>query len=286
MNNDTNSMKTAVCAFFSRMLTPVARILLRHGVSFREMSELCKRVYVDVATDEYGVDGRPTNVSRVALLTGMTRRDVRKVRLGPDESEQQALGRMNIAARVLSGWYQDPDFCDFQGSPLPLQEAGSFPSFTHLAKRYAVDIPVTTTLKELRQAAAIADNAHGLLVPRTRYYMPGSSNPAAPEAIMRSSSVFEDIGNTIDYNLTRADDDVTRFERRAANINIDADTVPEFRAFVEKEGQAFLERVDSWLSQHEIATNDNSNDEPGTRPTIRLGLGMYWIQDSPDRSKP
>ncbi len=268
------------------MLTPVARILLRHGVSFREMSDLCKRVYVDVATDEYGVDGRPTNLSRVALLTGMTRRDVRKVRLGQDESGQQALGRMNIAARVLSGWYQDPDFCDFTGSPLPLQEAGSFPSFTHLAKRYAVDIPVTTTLKELRQAAAIESNPNGLLLPKTRYYMPGSSNPAAPEAIMRTSSVFEDIGNTIDYNLTRADDDVTRFERRATNINVAADTVTEFRAFVEKEGQAFLERVDSWLSRHETVAEKNANDKPGTQPTIRLGLGIYWIEDSPDRSKP
>jgi hypothetical protein len=279
-------MKTAVCAFFNRLLTPVARILLRHGVSFRELSDLCKRVYVDVATDEYGVDGRPTNVSRVALLTGMTRRDVRKVQLGSDETEQQALGRMNIAARVLSGWYQDPDFCDSAGSPLPLQEAGTFPSFAHLAKRYAVDIPITTTLKELRNAAAIESNPHGLLLPKTRYYMPGSANPAAPEAIMRASSVFEDLGNTIDYNLTRTDDDVTRFERRAANINISAETVAEFRAFVEKEGQAFLERVDSWLSRHEIAAEKNANNIPGTQPTIRLGLGMYWIQDSPDWRKP
>ena len=286
MINDKNPMKTAVCAFFSRMLTPVARILLRHGVSFREMSDLCKRVYVDVATDEYGVDGRPTNVSRVALLTGMTRRDVRKVRQGPDENEKQALGRMNIAARVLSGWYQDPDFCDFAGSPLPLQETGSFPSFAHLAKRYAVDIPVTTTLKELRNAAAIETDPRGLLLPKTRYYMPGSTNPAAPEAIMRASSVFEDIGNTIDYNLTRTDADVTRFERRAANINISADTVVEFRAFVEKEGQAFLERVDSWLSQHEQATEERTNTKTGSHPIIRLGLGMYWIQDSTEWSKP
>lgn len=278
-------MKTAVCAFFTRLLTPVARVLLRHGVSFRELSDLCKRVYVDVATDEYGVDGRPTNVSRVALLTGMTRRDVRKVRLGLDDSERQALRRMNIAARVLSGWYQDPDFCNAGGTPLPLQESGSFPSFVHLAKRYAVDIPVTATLKELRNAAAVVNDEHGWLVPRTRYYMPGSANPAAPEAIMRSSSVLEDIGNTIDHNLRRTDEEAPRFERRAANINMRSESVAEFRAYVEKEGQAFLERIDHWLSQHET-TNSNVTSDAANQPrTIRLGLGMYWIQDLPDRSR-
>ncbi|MFQ6005199.1 MAG: DUF6502 family protein, partial [Woeseia sp.] len=59
---------SAIYAFFSRLLRPVARILLRHGVSFRELKELCKKTYIAVATDEFGVDGRPTNVSRVAML--------------------------------------------------------------------------------------------------------------------------------------------------------------------------------------------------------------------------
>lgn len=274
---DQTPIKLVVTAFFNRMLRPVARILLRHGVSFREMSELSKKVYVDVATDEFGVDGRPTNVSRVALLTGMTRRDVRKVRLGTDEEEQRSISRTNICARVLSGWFQDPQFRDAGGRPLPLPESGAYPSFHDLAKRYAGDIPVTATLKELKRAGAVSEGDDGALVARARDYMPGERNPAAPAAITRSGSVLEDIGNTVDWNLVRSPDDPPRFERRATNINIGRDNVDDFREFVNREGQAFLERVDAWLTDHEKSDNQHQPDE-----VIRLGLGLYWIQDAND----
>lgn len=274
---DQLPIKLAVAAFFSRTLRPVARILLRHGISFRELSELAKKIYVEVATEEFGVDGRPTNVSRVALLTGMTRRDVRKVRIDTEEEEQRSIRRMNICARVLSGWFQDPLYCDDQGTPLPLPESGAHPSFHDLAKRYAGDIPVTATLKELKRAGAITEGDGGALVATARDYMPGKRNPAAPAAVTRSGSVLEDIGNTVDWNLVRSPDDIPRFERRATNINVGRDSIEDFREFVNREGQAFLERVDAWLTEHEIPDTQQQPDE-----VLRLGLGLYWIQDEND----
>ncbi len=264
---------SAINSFFTRLMKPIARILLRSGVSFRELNELCKKTYIAVATDEFGVDGRPTNVSRVAMLTGMTRRDVRKVRLSLDDEELEVLGRMNSATRLLSGWYQDVDFIDNAGNPLPLPESGPIPSFSELVKRYAGDIPVTTLLKELKNAAAIESPAGGLLVAKTRYYMPGRTTPATEETLLRSGSVLEDIGNTVDFNLRRRPEEETRFERRATNLRIGAEKVSEFRQFIEKESEAFLEKVDTWLSDHEVP-----EAELNQHKTVKLGLGAYWIQ--------
>jgi len=265
---------SAINAFFTRLLKPIARILLRNGVSFRELNELCKKTYIAVARDEFGVNGRPTNVSRIAMLTGMTRRDVRKVRMSLDDEEQVVLGRMNNATRLLSGWYQDADFTDDAGNPLPLPEFGPTPSFSELARRYAGDIPVTTLLKELKTAGAIENPTDDLLVARTRYYMPGRTTPATAETLLRSGSVLEDIGDTVDFNLGRHPEDDARFERRATNLRIGTENVNEFREFIEKEGQNFLEKVDSWLSDHEVP-----EAELDQHKTIRLGLGAYWIQD-------
>ncbi|MFQ6006574.1 MAG: DUF6502 family protein, partial [Woeseia sp.] len=203
----------------------------------------------------------------------MTRRDVRKVRLSLDDEEQEVLGRMNSATRLLSGWYRDADFTDDAGSPLPLPESGLDRSFAELARRYAGDIPVTTMLKELKNAGAIDSTADGHLAAQTRYYMPGRTTPATTETLMRSGSVLEDMGNTVDYNLRRRPEEVSRFERRATNSLIPADCVSDFRDFINREGQAFLEKVDSWLSDHEISTS-----EPNHHETVRLGLGAYWIQ--------
>lgn len=263
----------SIQAFFLRLLRPVAKIMLRHGVSYRDLADLCKRVYVAAATDEYGVDGRPTNVSRVAMLTGMTRRDVRAVRLGLDQKEEQTLAKMNSATRILSGWYQDPEFSNPDGKPLPLAESGSSPNFAELSRRYAGDIPVTATLKELKSAGAVKEDKHGRLVAQTRYFMPASNTPSTAETILRSGSVLEDVGNTVDYNLNRSPVEQSRFEGRATNPNIHADNVDEFRAFIEKEGQHFLEKVDQWLSSHEV---DNTEGKPPE--TLRLGIGAYWIE--------
>ena len=61
-------------------LKPIVRFLLRHGVLWKDFAELAKETYVEIARAEYGIDGRPTNNSRVAMLTGLSRREVARVR--------------------------------------------------------------------------------------------------------------------------------------------------------------------------------------------------------------
>lgn len=262
-------MRSTALAAFRLLFRPVARILLRDGVNWKELAACAKSIYVEVATDSFGIRGRPTNVSRVAILTGLTRREVGRLR---DASGQGAPGnftRMNRATRVLSGWHQDDDFTGAEGGPLPLPLTGNGPSFETLCARHAPDVPVTTMLKELRHVGAVEDRDGGFVVARTRYYMPVRMDP---EQILRSGSVLADLGNTVDYNLRRGEGEPTRFERRASNTRIPVHLIPEFREFIEREGQAFLETVDAWLSKHEQADGGNAS-------VVRLGLGAYWIED-------
>lgn len=273
--------KSAIHAFFVRLLRPALRAMLRHGVNFRELSELLKSSCVAVATDEFGIDARPTNVSRVATLTDMTRRDVRRVRPRLDEEAQEMLGRMNSATRVLSGWYQDAEFLDDAGNPSPLPESGPLPSCTELATRYAGDIPVTTLSKELKNAGAMEIADDGRLTARTRYDLPGRTQPATAATTTRSGSVLADAGDTVDDNLRRRPEDATGFERRGTKLRISADTVGEFRDFIEPEGQASLEVVDAWLSDHDVAEVELDRHE-----LIRLWLGAYRIEDEVRRGVP
>ena len=52
------------------LLLPVVRFLLRHGVTWSEFRDLSKDAYVHVARSDYGIQGRPTNNARTAILTG------------------------------------------------------------------------------------------------------------------------------------------------------------------------------------------------------------------------
>ena len=250
------------------LFRPIARMLLRAGVNWKELAEVCKATYVEVATQDFGIRGRPTNVSRVAILTGFTRREVRRLRLLLDHETPQSFERLNYASRVLSGWYADSDFTGSDGTPLPLPFSGAAASFESLCARYSGDVPATTMQKELRHVGAVVEDGDGRLVARTRYYMPAHMDP---QQMLRSGSVLSDIGSTVAYNLHRGPSEPSRFERRAHNTNIPESVIPAFRQFIEQEGQAFLEKVDAWLTDHD------DNTSIGER--VRLGLGAYWIEE-------
>lgn len=249
------------------LFRPVARILLKAGINWKQAAEACKAIYVDVATKEFGVRGRPTNVSRVAIMTGLTRRDVSRIRKELESAEPQTGSSMNRATRVLSGWHQDADFTDDAQKPRALAVSGEGASFESLCRRHSPDVPFTTMLKELKRVGAVEEEGDGRLVARMRTYIPLLADP---EQMLRSGSVLEDIGDTVAYNLHRGATDPSRFERRATNTLIPKSALPEFRVFVEAEGQAFLERIDAWLSEHEVSEEEAR--------TVRLGLGTYWIQ--------
>jgi len=263
--------KKVVLKAFRLLLQPLVRILLRSGVTWKEAAEICKVTFVDVATKEFGLHGRPTNISRVAIMTGIGRRDVSRLRKLLAEEQPADLRSMNSATRLLTGWHLDPDYVTESGKPRDLRFDGDDPGFAALARKYAADTAPITMLRELQRVGAVAESDNGRLRVLQRYYMPLAMDA---DAIVRVGSVLQDIGNTVDYNLVRKTADSTRFEGRATNPSVARADVKKFRAFLEEEGQAFLERVDEWLSRHEVAGE-------ASRPqrTMRLGVGIYQIQD-------
>ena len=271
-----HKLRQAAFSAFAVAARPLVRMVLRCGVTWKEIAELLKTVYVDVASTDYGKRGRRANASRVAILTGLSRRDVKRARDRLASAAADALApiapiaKINHASRVLTGWFQDPDFLDAKGKPRLLEVAGDR-GFEGLTKRYAQDIPSTAMLKELKAVGAVAATARGRLRPKMRYY-----SPAAPdeEAVLRSGSVLEDLGSTVAENLVRAEER-TRFEGRATNARVARGARRKFRDYIESRGMAFLEDIDRWLSQHE------STDTEGK--TVRLGIGVYQIQDDGER---
>lgn len=260
-----------ILGFLGVALEPVIRLMLRCGVTWKEFSELSKTKFVDVATAEFGIRGRPTNVSRVAILTGLDRRDVAKLR--KTASETPIKGYQSKASQILSAWHHEADFLDANGHPAVLAVEGEGATFTELMRRYAPALPVVAMIKELKSAKAIEEQGDGRLRALQRTYFPAG---VSTERLRLWSSVLSDVATTIEHNFSRAATDPARFERRALNLRIDRKALPEFRELLEAEGQALLERLDDWLAAHQVAGDD---EEDG----IRLGVGIYHIENRINR---
>ncbi len=244
---------------------------MKCGMTWREFSAVSKSAFVAVASEEYGIKGRPTNTSRVSILTGISRKEVRRQRQLLDQPVTLPPNKTTDSTRVLSGWHQDPEFLDGGAKPLLLPMEGDRVSFSLLCQRYGGDVAASTLLKELLRVQAVAQEPDGRLRVLKRYYMPVQFDP---DWIGNAGEVFKDLGTNINYNLALGDDEPSRFLGRATNSSIDANAAPEFRAFVEEQGQAFLEKVDQWLTEHAADSADTHAKE-----RVRLGIGLFTIQD-------
>ena len=260
------------------LLLPVVRFLLKHGVTWNEFGELSKEAYVKVAREDYGIDGRPTNNSRVAMLTGLSRREVARVR---DQllqgTERAAEPRGNQISRILTGWHLDPEFTNVDGQPKDLAPTGPSVSLGTLLKRYAGDLPHGAIRKELQKRGLVEELDNGQLRVLKRDFIYSELDP---EIVRQMGIALHDHAATLEHNLDANRPSARRFEAIANNERITPRAVNAFQQLVESKGLDFLEDIDLWLTQHEIEPTDDTNAE-----TVRLGVGVYLIYDESEQGQ-
>lgn len=140
-----------------------------------------------------------------------------------------------------------------------------------MVRRYGGDFPASALLKELKRVGIVEELTNGNVIATKRYFVPAHSDPGA---LLRAGSVINDLGSTLHHNLYKTNkQQPVRFERRASNTQMSPENLAAFREFVEQEGQAFLEKVDAWLSEHEPSQTDS------TTPLMRMGVGTYLFSN-------
>lgn len=251
-------------------LRALARVLLRNGVSFQSFTALAKRAYIDVALSDFQVEGRKPSISRVAVITGLTRKDIQQLLSDAGERDIEEGDRYNRAARVIAGWVRDREFQDRSGDPLALKTDEGTKSFAELVRRYSGDMPARAVLDELVRVGAVEQGADGRIHLRARVYIPTTSD--ADKLLILGHDVAA-LVTTIDHNMQHGADDA-RFQRKVMYDNLPAEALPKFRALSGARAQKLLEELDRWLAEHDRDAN------PAVKGTGRMcaGLGIYYFE--------
>src|SRR5262245_53152615 len=134
--------------------------MLQSGIGYSEFASVAKSVFVRVATDDYKKRGRPANFSQVSAMTGISRKEVariRKEKLGTRWTPDMEASPVNT---ILHEWHFDPDFSDRAGTPKALSLEGPL-SFATLVAKYAGDIPPGAMRSTLQKAGILEEAADG-----------------------------------------------------------------------------------------------------------------------------
>jgi Family of unknown function (DUF6502) len=272
---DADQFRAALGSAVSRLLKPLIRVLLRQSLPFAAFEDLAKRVYVDVALNEFGIPGKKATTSRVSVLSGLTRKDVQRLLADQGEGKAAVGEGYNRAARVLTAWTRDADFIDADGAPRVLDASEGEASFAVLVKRHSGDMPARAVLDELVRVGAVKRRDDKKLELLTRAYVPQTS---ATDKLAILGTDVADLIATIDHNIEHGGSD-PRFQRKVMYHSIPAAAVPEFRRRSAEHAQALLEEMDRWLADHDTP---NPPDAPQV-DRKRVGLGIYYFEDAAEK---
>jgi len=257
----------ALDATVRKLLRPLVRVLLDHGVAHGAFADLSRQVFVEEGFAYLERSGQRATVSGVAALTGLSRKEVKRLReLDPDGAGESAQ-RYNRAVRVISGWVNDPRF-SCEGVPLDLSLENGPESFAELVRDYSGDVPPAAMLALLQASGnVLVDDGEVTLVERA--YIP-MSTPLDRLNILGTDSA-ELIG-TIGHNL-RAEPDGRWFQRKVSNALVRRDAVEDFRALSNRRSQELLEEYDAWLSEHEVDEPEHQGDM-----AAYVAVGIYYVE--------
>ena len=252
-------------------LRPLMRLLIRSGIGFREFSEISKIAFVEVATSDFGLRGRPTNISRVAVMTGLTRKDVRRIRDKSEAGDASEMLRTTPMAEIMHRWHTVPDFVGEDGDALTLPFEGEGLSFSGLVKRYGGDIPPGAMRTELKRVGAIDIDPDGKLVPIKRY-ITGADIEEKME-IALSMAIYPAI-LTAEHNCNPDNADKTWIQRQAASAQIKEADRAKIRNVTRDKLIEFVESIDDLFAAYETINKNESSE--GDRA---IGIGVFYFEE-------
>jgi hypothetical protein len=264
-------------AAMARILRSLIHILIRNGISYGTFADLAKWLFVDVAKRDFAIEARKQTISRVSVITGLNRKEVKRVSELTAPDDQASSERYNRAARVIAGWRRDQMFRDAKGKPADLPLSGEGATFQTLVKKYSGDMPFRAVLDELIRVDAAAHTDDGRVHLIARAYLP------AGDESMKIHILGTDVAHLISsirHNL-EPDDRGLFYQRKVMYDNLPDDVLPAFRKLSTDSAQKLLEKLDGWLSKRD---RDTGREVKGTARNV-AGLGIYYFEEPYDEEK-
>ncbi len=260
------------------ILRPLVRLLIAHGVTLPAIVAALKEVFVDVARSDFRLDGKDPSDSRISLLTGVHRKDVRAIREAAHPLSTPRGGA--LPATVLGRWLGGAETTGPDGAPRPLPRHAppGTPSFEALVEGVSKDVRPRTVLDELVRLGLVAhDEATDEVRLLAEAFVPGD---AGPEMLAFFRANLHDHLAAAAANLMAGPGEPRFLERAVFYNNLSPDQVGRIEAEARTLALASLRHLNT------MALEQQQAPEPGPRQRFRFGIFFYRAPDEPGEAAP
>lgn len=272
MNNDEpvseipETSSRALVSAIRHLLRPLVRVMLARSLTYPFMANLLKSIYVEVAAEEFGLQGKPQTDSRISLLSGVHRKDVKRLR--PEAVREQTIPpAVSLSARLVKLWASDPRHLDETGRhrPLPrLISEGGAESFEALVSSVSKDIRSRVILDEwLRTGIASIDDEGRVCLNTEAFFKGGGFDE---KAYYFGQNLHDHLG-AAGHNLLAASPDF--LDRAVQATRLTPESVAELNALSREMGLHALKQVGKRAAELEGL----DQNKPDAR--LRMSFGIY-----------
>jgi hypothetical protein len=263
----------------AHLLKPLARLMIDHGVQLPAMLELLKKSLVDDAVKTYGVANKASTDTRIALLTGVHRKDVRRLRgLAAEGHTDECVPLVSLAASVVARWISDPNYLNSDQTARPLARTprrGQLgePGFTNLVAEISRDVGARAVLDELARLGVVEVQDDGYVSLKATAFVPKKGLDESFHFLAHNGS---DHLATAVHNMAPARDGPQMLEQSAFAVNLSATQADQLQA---RARQLWATSLQQFLQTATVAEQRSQTDEG---PKHRVRFGVYFhdaVQD-------
>ena len=204
-------------------------------------------------------------------MTGLTRKEVKRIRDLKLEDEAVRPTRRSPPADLLHFWHTDPDYCMADGQPKILPFDQEEISFTSLVRRCAGDIPPGAMRTELKRIGAVEEQDNGSLKALNRFFIPVDEKQRLEIGLRMG---IGSLASTVAFNADPDHKGPIRFQRVTDSSWIDPDDVPNIQSMLTNQLREFMTKMDSQMGDLEI---DYGKGDKSSKK--RIGIGLYFFVD-------
>lgn len=270
------SDQEALTSALERVLAPLAQLCVAKGIPIQSVEEKLRRAFVAAAVDAYADQPAARLTSRISATTGLTRREVNRLRGAPLQAP--AAPRHSPVTELFTRWVakQSQETAGRDTDWLPRQ--GPAPSFEALAQSVTRDVHPRTLLAELCRLKLAETDTSGDHVRLLR-------DAFVPRGDWANMVAF--LGENVGDHLRAATanvlaDGTQHIEQALFADELSVESLVRVRERMARQWHMLLKTMTPELEQ--LMKDDAESRRPQTQ-SIRIGL-FTWTQPMPATPSP
>ena len=259
-------MKAAIMSLLFSAFRSLVRIGIKRGLTIQEASQLLKAAFVLEAKDEIARIGLTPNISKVAAICGMHRREVTNLF---DKTIDSKVSESNsLMSRIIGHWLGSRKYTSKEGEPKALKLDGDKNSFTSLAKEVSQDLNCYTILFELERLKLVRKEGDTIILDKAGFEPKGDYD----RELALLASDIEQLIAAVSKNMA-AEKSPENLHITTSYDNISQDQLPEIRKWIFSEGAIFHKKLRAFLSKYDRDLNPKLNQKQGK--AIKVVVGSF-----------